>query len=160
MQWLYWGVEIRGSAQPFACWRLFWRLFRAKYLHSREAEAQTFSPFQDKEPAVHLLHPGPDSSGKAPGCSGSAAVSVHQSVYNLCLCLPPIGAQALSLYLCLSLKCSSASAPIGVQSLSLFYRTLAHSLTPVADLDAEECVDDSLDEILELRFGRGFEPES
>ena len=126
-QWSYWGVEIRGSAQPFACWRLLKRLFRAKYLNSREAEAQTFSPFQDKEPAVHLLHPEPDSSGEAPGCSGSAAVPVHQSVYNPCLC---------------------------------FYRTLAHSLTPVADVDAEERVDDSFDEILELRFGRGFEPES
>ena len=30
----------------------------------------------------------------------------------------------------------------------------------VAAVDAEERVDDSLDEILELRFGRGFEPES
>ena len=29
----------------------------------------------------------------------------------------------------------------------------------VADVDAEECVDDSLVEILKLRFGSNFEPE-
>ena len=29
----------------------------------------------------------------------------------------------------------------------------------VADVDAEECVDDSLVEILKLRFGRDLEPE-
>ena len=33
-------------------------------------------------------------------------------------------------------------------------------IVSVADVDAEERVDDSLVEILELRFGRGFEPES
>ena len=45
-----------------------------------------FLLFKIKSPQYTFFTP-PDSSGEAPGCSGSAAVPVHQSVYNPCLCL-------------------------------------------------------------------------